>query len=379
MTRPETAMTDTALAEAQEAAADLIVIERETALAVLTDPKRFDEFYARVKAQTATLVPDVSTQKGRDEIRSMAMKVVKTKTAIDKAGLGLTEEWRTQTATVNAARNRIKEQLDTLRDEVRGPLTEWEAADEKRKARVQTVLGHLMDAAKVSLDDTPETVEARLAEIRAIEISDEDFDEYAETARTRQASTVDILVEAHARLVREAADRAELERHRQAEAQRQEAAEAERQAEERRRADEAAEAQRVAAAEEAQRQEAARVAAAAETAAAEARAAEQRRAEEAQAERDRQHQAELAAQQQQREAAEAETRRLQEAEAEREREAAAQQQADAARAANVAHQTKVMKAAKEALMKHAGLTEEAAKQVVLAIKADLIPRVTLTF
>lgn len=48
--------------EAEDTTA-LVVVEPETALAVLTDPERFDDFLARVKAFTDALVPDTSTAK----------------------------------------------------------------------------------------------------------------------------------------------------------------------------------------------------------------------------------------------------------------------------------------------------------------------------
>ena len=118
---------------------DLVAKALENPVALFTDAAKFSDFYARVKAETEKLTPDTSTNKGRDEIRSMARKVVTTKTTLDKAAKALTEEWRNQTNQVNAARNKMVADLAALAEEVRKPLTDWEAAEELRIEAVDFV------------------------------------------------------------------------------------------------------------------------------------------------------------------------------------------------------------------------------------------------
>ena len=76
---------------------------------VLLDRERFDQFYEAIKAETDKLVPDLTTEKGRKEIASMAHKVAKTKTAIDAAGKLLNEEARSKINIVDAARRDIRD------------------------------------------------------------------------------------------------------------------------------------------------------------------------------------------------------------------------------------------------------------------------------
>lgn len=362
-----------------EAGAELAVIPRETALAVLTDPDQFDAFYARVKATTDAFVPDLSTVTSRKAIASMARKVVTSKTMIDNAGKLLTEEWRSQTKVVDDNRRAIREKLDALRDEVRRPLTDWEAAEEARVEDVKAQVASLQAAAVVSIEDTPETVQARHSEVRLVEISDDYFGEYAAAARHYQAAALASLDAAFARLTKEAADRAELERLRQEAAAREEADRAAR--EEQQRAEAAATAARIAAeAEErrkaddaarAQREQAER-----ERAAADAQAEAERKAQATLAAAEEAHKAELA--RIQREADEANERRA----AEERRAAAEAKRVDdeqAARDANQKHRSTVMAAAKSALMAAGGIGEDAAKKIVLAIRAGEIPSVTLRF
>jgi colicin import membrane protein len=89
-----------------------------------------------IEAKVRAIPLDVSTQAGRDQIRSTAYKVVRTKTALDAEAKRLTEGWREATKKVNGERARAQERLDALAEEVRKPLTDFE---NKEKLRV---IGH---------------------------------------------------------------------------------------------------------------------------------------------------------------------------------------------------------------------------------------------
>lgn len=79
-------------------------------------------------------MPDVSTRKGRDAIASMAHKVARSKTYIDNAGKDLVAELKALPKQIDESRRIVRERLDALKDEVRRPLTEWEAEQERIKA-----------------------------------------------------------------------------------------------------------------------------------------------------------------------------------------------------------------------------------------------------
>jgi colicin import membrane protein len=310
-------------------------------------------FIAEIKAEIAALPVDLTTTSGRAAIASLSHSISKRKTPIVDAGLALTEGWRKQTDTVNALKKRVATQLDALRDEARAPLTEWEAAEEKRKTAIVNALAFFAQAAVVPAGSTVESIDATTARVEAIQIGHE-FGDSQTRAKEDQFAALAKLKEARAAIVKADAERAELEKLR-AEAQ------------ERERAAQAAEAKRIA--EEADRERIAnaekRAAEAAEAklkAEAEAAiAAERRKAQEAE-------QALAAEQRRQREAQEAE---------QRQRDAIAAD--EARRQADQEHRGAIMRSAKEALMEHGGISEAAAKKVVLAIVAGTIPAVTLKF
>lgn len=113
---------------------DLVVIEKTNALAVFTSQDKLDPLIEAIEKEVRSLVPDLSTKKGRDAIASMAHKVARSKTYIDNAGKDLVAELKALPKQIDESRRLVRERLDALKDEVRRPLTEWEAEQERIKA-----------------------------------------------------------------------------------------------------------------------------------------------------------------------------------------------------------------------------------------------------
>lgn len=113
---------------------DLVVIEKKNAMAVFTNNDQLDPLIEAIEKEARILVPDVTTKKGRDAIASMAHKVARSKTYIDNAGKDLVAELKALPKQIDESRRVVRERLDALKDEVRRPLTEWEAEQERIKA-----------------------------------------------------------------------------------------------------------------------------------------------------------------------------------------------------------------------------------------------------
>jgi len=358
-----------------EAGTNIVVQVSANPGLVLLDRERFNQFYEAIKEETDKLVPDLTTERGRKEIASLAFKVVKTKTAIDAAGKMLKEEAQATVTKVDAARREIRLKLEALSDEVRKPLTDWEQAEAVRVEKVAEFLADLRQAGVVSAEDGAAQIESRLSAVRAHTL-DQDFDldlfrDRIDEVRVLRGDVIAALDRGLERLRREESDRAELERLRAAAAER----EAKEQAEAEAKAAAEAEARRAEqekAREEATKAEAeARVAAAAKAAEDAARAEAEAKAKADQEATERAHAEALAA----------EKRRFDDAESARRAEAqrleAEKAEADR-RAADVAHRGKIMGAAKQAIMGH-GVGEATAKAIVLAIAAGEVPAVSIRF
>ena len=395
-------MADTAeaLASDHAATADIIAVATQNPIVVLTDAQQFDRLFERMREETASLDADVSTKRGRDQIAAMAYKVSQTKTAIDKAGLALTEGWRKQTAQVNAARKDIVNRLDGLRDEVRAPLNAWEEREAARVASCQRTIAMLSSAGVVSLDETSADVRARMTSLADIEIDNALFQELAEQAVALKDAAILTLEIAVRRLERQEEEAAELQRLRNQNAEREAREERDRieaaaRAEESRRA---AEQEAIAAAErarqEVERQQAVEAAAQAERERVEKEALER----EQQAERDRQAERERIEAERAAERAEAE-RQLAESHAriaEAERQAQAERDArdlaernriteqeriaveQAERERDQAHRATISGEAQAAIVA-LGVRETMARNIVLAIAGGGIPHVRIAF
>ena len=113
---------------------EIIILDdkKQITPAELFTPSGIDKILEEIKVKTRSFVGDMTTIGGRKEIASMAYKVSRTKTALDNEGKKLTEEWSRQKSMVDSERKKVREHLDSLRDEVRKPLDEWEEAEKKR-------------------------------------------------------------------------------------------------------------------------------------------------------------------------------------------------------------------------------------------------------
>ncbi|HDR2656680.1 TPA: hypothetical protein ACW72U_004064 [Enterobacter ludwigii] len=305
---------------------DLVVIEKQNAMAIFTTKEQLDPIIETIEKEARSLVPDVSTRKGRDAIASMAHKVARSKTYIDNAGKDLVAELKALPKQIDESRRIVRERLDALKDEVRKPLTEWEAEQERFKAEEAMNAMHA-EALEMNVKFDQELAAKFEADHEMALLMNKDFDRDREEQR-RQAEQAQR--EHEERIKREAAEQA----RRDAEARHKAEIEAaaRREAEEKARA-ELAERQRIEA---------------------EQRAAREKQEAEARARREKE------------EAVAAERRRQEEAEAARLAEEQRKAEEEARRAADKEHRRTVNRRVYADLIAQ-GIPEEFAQKAVLAI------------
>jgi hypothetical protein len=331
------------------------------AIAIITEPEKFEQFYSTIVDEISGFTPDLTTAMGRAEIAKMARKVAKTKTFLDATGKALNDDARKQIGLVDASRRAMRERLDKLRDEVRKPLTEWEEQEDKRQQHVEAKFLWFRGALSIPLDSELADVEEYRADLSHFVIREETFGDRTEEARDALTDAIEAVNLTIARIEKSIADAAELKRLQDAEAERQ------------RKADEEAAELRASAIREQQeaevkeRAEAARKAEAKRVAEAEERA----RAEERQKAEEKANAA-IAAEREAKEKVEREVRERRE----RERLDAAEA---AQRARNKKHRAEVELAATLAIATAGQIERVDAKLIVEAIVAGAIPHVTLEF
>ncbi|HDS8605935.1 hypothetical protein [Klebsiella pneumoniae] len=194
---------------------DLVVIEKKNAMAVFTNNDQLDPLIEAIEKEARSLVPDVTTKKGRDAIASMANKVARSKTYIDNAGKDLVAELKALPKQIDESRRVVRERLDALKDEVRRPLTEWEAEQERIKAEEAMLALHV--EALAMNEDFDRQLAARIESDHemALLMNDafdrEQAEKNAEAERQRIAREEEIKRLAEEKAKREAAEQAQRE------------------------------------------------------------------------------------------------------------------------------------------------------------------------
>ncbi|HAJ6812192.1 hypothetical protein [Escherichia coli] len=329
---------------------DLVVIEKQNAMAVFTSKEQLDPIIEAIEKEARSLVPDLTTKKGRDAIASMAHKVARSKTYIDNAGKDLVAELKALPKQIDESRRIVRERLDALKDEVRKPLTEWEVEQERIKAKEEMNAWHAE-----ALEMNEDFDRQRAAQIEADhemallmnDAFDRDAKEKAEEAeRQRIAREEELKRQAAEQAKREAEEKAERERAESARREAELKLKAEQAERDRVAAEQKAEREKKEAAERAEREKQ------------EAIVAEQRKAQEA-------------ADKVRRETEAKEGARL--AEEKRIADEAAKREAD------VKHRKTVSTEIVNALTAHTNLTREQAIQVLTVLKDGLVPHTKIQY
>lgn len=332
---------------------ELQVLEQNVIVAAFAKRGGTDELYERIAQEVRSHVPDVSTKKGRDAIGSLALKISKSKTLIEKCGKELVAEQKAQIKVIDDDRISIVKKFDLLRDEILAPRDAWEQAEKDRVAKhEESILSINFYKTAVIADKDSVWLKGVIRNVEEIVI-DSSFEEFEEQAKIAKYETLEFLRTTLAAREKYEAEQAELERLRQAEILRQQQ---EREAQIAREAAEKATRE----AEEKARFEAERVQR--EKAEAEQREARLKAEKEA---------AELRAQH----AAEAERKRI---EAEQAAKLEAERKAEEARQANQAHRKKICNEALKGLLA-LGIDEAKGKEILQAINKGLVPHVSIEF
>jgi chromosome segregation ATPase len=333
---------------------ELQVLDQNVIVAAFAKAGGTSELFERIAQEVRSHVPDVTTKKGRDAIGSLAMKVSKSKTLIEKCGKDLVAEQKAQIKVIDDDRIATVKKFDELRNEILAPRDAWEQAEKDRAAKHESVITHIKNFVAMEPNHSTEQLKEFIKHLEELEINST-FEEYEEQAKLAKFETLETLRTALAAREKYETEQAELERLRIAEQQRLQR-EREEQIAQQAAENARAEAERKA---QAEREQAERA----------AKEAEQREAR-LKAEKEA---AELRAAQ----AAETERKRI---EAEQLAKAEAERKAEEARLANVEYKRSINSEAVKALcFAVPGLTEDMAKDVVRAIAKNAVPNVTIKY
>ena len=140
----------------EEKAKDLIAIDPESMNLQpydLFQTGGTEDLISRIEEEARSVLPDVTTPKGRKAVASNADKVARSKTYIDGLGKDLVARLKRQSKLIDEERRRMRSRLIELKTEVRQPLTDFENREKNREVQAR-VLSE-MEAAISSEADVP--------------------------------------------------------------------------------------------------------------------------------------------------------------------------------------------------------------------------------
>lgn len=220
MTAVAQALSEPATEKPAHPVSALALVETVTAVEVFSE-NGLDPILERIEKEARSTALDISTPKGRKEIASLAAKIAKSKTALDKLGKDLVAGWKDQAKKVDIERARAWDRLESLQKEIRQPLTEWENRDKERVATLEAALVEIAEAARhteANWQTLPlPAMNDRLKEM----LSDKtDWHEFSVKAKQAIEAATDAIASAILKRQRHDADQAELARHRKEEEER---------------------------------------------------------------------------------------------------------------------------------------------------------------
>jgi DNA repair exonuclease SbcCD ATPase subunit len=170
---------------------NLVVLENVNAVEVFGG-KGLDDLLGKITEEAKSITPDLTTKKGRDEIAGIAYKVAKSKTYLDGLRKDLVSEWKTKAKAVDAEGRKMRDTLDSLKEEVRRPLTEWEDAKKERIDAHESGIREISGAAEHTANNWMtlplEAMVDRLKEIENEVI--ESYEEFAPVAAAAKDRTM---------------------------------------------------------------------------------------------------------------------------------------------------------------------------------------------
>lgn len=198
---------------------ELQVLEQNVIVAAFAKRGGTDELFEYIAQEVRSHVPDVTSKKGRDAIGSLAMKVSKSKTLIEKCGKELVAEQKAQIKLIDDDRIAIVKKFDQLRDEILAPRDAWEQAEKDRVSKHESVIARIKSFIDPAFMDHSNQVKGLIENLENL-VVDSSLEEFEQEAKLAKFETLEKLRTALVAREKYEAEQAELERLRKEEQER---------------------------------------------------------------------------------------------------------------------------------------------------------------
>ncbi len=199
---------------------DLIVVGSLTVKDVF-ESGNMDAILERVAVEARNLVEglDPMDEDDRKKIVSAAYRVSRSKTFIDEMRKSVVKEWKEKAKKIDIEGKKAMVFFDSLKSEIRQPVTDFENAEKDRKKAHEDHLNMIRELADVDFMAMPSSdIRGRLDAVNAVKRNWEEFEGPAEDTLNAARFKLNESIEKREKFE---ADQAELERLKKAEAERE--------------------------------------------------------------------------------------------------------------------------------------------------------------
>lgn len=183
----------------------LAIVSQFTA-AQLFAPGALNPILEDIKAQVRAIKTDISTEDGRKALKSLVRKIASSKTFIDEQRQVLVGDEKKRLKAIDAEGLRVWNELEALQEEVRKPLTDWEASETRRKDEHEAMIKAMLDVVGTRFTSLEQVEKARVI---VDQVWDRKFDEFLQRATDAHEYAMIHLNNESKRISEEAAAKAE--------------------------------------------------------------------------------------------------------------------------------------------------------------------------
>lgn len=185
--------------------------EIKNPLQVFSAPNGLDAIIDKIAEQVKSIDRDISTEAGRDNIRSIAFELAKSKNALFNAGQQVKAEAQEVVNAVNKENSRAWDKMEALQKEIRKPLTDWEEAEKKRVADHEEAIAYMQSLHPSKMfGSLVEDIQSRISDLGNYPVRD--WQEFEARAVFTRKEVAEALLSALAAAQKRDAEAAELER-----------------------------------------------------------------------------------------------------------------------------------------------------------------------
>lgn len=210
-----------------DSAPDMVLVDDGEKYAIATDDTRLRDLFTTegglvpiinaIEDKVREFEPDMTTAKGRAEIRAMAHKVTRSKTYLESVGKDVAAEFKDLPRRIDANRKMMRDSLDALAERTRADLTAYE---ERTKA-ISNRLNSIDSMPVMYAPSTSAEIAAQIEILANMPLTAEAWEGLLDEALTITHRTIAALRQMHTEKVKAETDAAELARLREQTAERE--------------------------------------------------------------------------------------------------------------------------------------------------------------